>query len=124
MIPVVAVPAFTDALDRVIEIHAPNWRNPKTAKQWRSSLETHAAPLMVMPVSEITTADVLACLVAMAGKKDIAVKVRQRIGAVMKWSIAQGFRADDPTGDALTAVSAQIRSANGGNTIAPCRSRR
>ncbi|MXZ91003.1 MAG: site-specific integrase [Chloroflexi bacterium] len=40
----------------------------------------------------------------MNGKKNIAVKVRQRIGAVMKWAIAQGFRADDPTGAALTAV--------------------
>ena len=102
--PVATIPSFADALDRVMEIHATNWRNPKTAKQWRSSLETHAEPLMGMLVSEVTTADVLKCMVAMNGKKEIAVKVRQRIGAVMKWAIAQGFRTDDPTGGALTAV--------------------
>ena len=31
-------------------------------------------------------------------------RVRQRIGAVMKWSIAQGYRGDDPAGPELTAA--------------------
>ena len=82
-------------MEKVIEIHS---------MQWRSSLATHAATLMNMPVSEVTTADVMACIVAMNDKRDINKKVRQRIGTVMKWAIAQGFRTDDPTGDALTAV--------------------
>ena len=102
--PEAVIPTFASALDSVIEIHAPNWRNPKTARQWRSSLETHAAPLMGMSVSEVSTADVMACMAAMAGKKDIAVKVKQRVGLVMKWAIAQGFRPDNPTGDTLTAA--------------------
>lgn len=102
--PVAATPSFAAAMERVIDIHAANWRNSKTAKLWRSSLETHAAPLMDLTVSEITTADILACLVKMHGKKETATKVRQRIGTVMKWAIAQGFRPDDPTGAALTAV--------------------
>ncbi len=106
---VAAIPTFADAMESVIEFQAANWRNPKTAKQWRSSLETHAAPLLGMAVSEVTTSHVLTCLVNMRGKKDIAVKVRQRIGAVMKWAIAQGFRADDPTGAALTAVLPKSR---------------
>ena len=86
--PVAAIPTFVDAMESVLQFHAANWRNPKTAKQWRSSLETHAAPLLEMAVSEVTTSHVLTCLVNMNGKKDIAVKVRQRIGAVMKWAIA------------------------------------
>ena len=102
--PKTVIPTFGDALDRVIEIHAPNWRNPKTARQWRSSLETHAAPLMPRLVSEIDTADVMACMAAMAGKKDIAVKVKQRIGLIMKWAIAEGHRSDNPAGDVLTAA--------------------
>ena len=102
--PEAIMPTFASALDSVIAIHAPNWRNPKTARQWRSSLETHAAPLMGMSVSEVSTADIMACMAAMAGKKDIAVKIRQRVGLVMKWAIAQGFRPDNPTGDTLTAA--------------------
>ena len=30
--------------------------------------------------------------------------LRQRIGAVMKWAVAQGYRTDNPTGDAISAA--------------------
>ena len=33
-----------------------------------------------------------------------ASRVRQRIGAVMKWAVAQGLRADNPAGDAISAA--------------------
>ena len=33
-----------------------------------------------------------------------AGRVRQRIGAVMKWAVAQGLRADNPAGDAISAA--------------------
>ena len=33
-----------------------------------------------------------------------ARKLRQRIGAVMKWAVAQGYRTDNPTGDAIAAA--------------------
>ena len=33
-----------------------------------------------------------------------ARKVRQRIGTVMRWAIAQGYRHDNPAGDAITAA--------------------
>ena len=37
-------------------------------------------------------------------KHSTARQVRQRIGAVMKWAIAQGYRNDNPAGDAVTAA--------------------
>ena len=37
-------------------------------------------------------------------KAETARRVRQRIGAVMKWSVAKGHRADDPAGNALGAA--------------------
>ena len=37
-------------------------------------------------------------------KHATAQKVRQRIGTVMKWAIAQGYRNDNPAGDTLTAA--------------------
>ena len=55
-----------------------------------------------MPVSEVTTADVLAILTPIwHDKPETARRVRQRIGAVMKWAVAMGHRPDNPTGDAL-----------------------
>ena len=55
-----------------------------------------------MPVSEVTTADVLAILTPIWHEKSqTARRVRQRIGAVMKWAVAMGYRPDNPAGDAL-----------------------
>ena len=101
--PVAATPIFADAAEIVIGIHAEGWRNPKTAKQWQSSLDAYALPVLgTKLVSQITTADILECLLPIwITKKDLAPKIRQRIGAVMRWAVAQGFRADDPTGKAL-----------------------
>ena len=33
-----------------------------------------------------------------------ARKVRQRIGTVMRWAMAQGYRQDNPAGHAITAA--------------------
>ena len=55
---------FAAALDKVIEVQRPTWRNGgKSEAQWRASLRDYAGGLMNKPVSEITTADVLAVLV-------------------------------------------------------------
>ena len=37
-------------------------------------------------------------------KRETARRVRQRIGAVMKWAVAQGYREDNPAGDAISAA--------------------
>ena len=37
-------------------------------------------------------------------KRVTAGRVRQRIGAVMKWAVAQGYRDDNPAGDVLSAA--------------------
>ena len=47
-------------------------------------------------------ADVPAILVPIChAKPETARQVRQRIGAVMKWAVAMGYRPDNPAGDAL-----------------------
>ena len=57
------------------------------------------------PVDEIDTADVMAVLLPIWSTKRVTAKrVRQRIAAVMKWAVAQGFRQDDPAGDAISAA--------------------
>ena len=53
----------------------------------------------------MTTADVMAALQPIwSTKNETAQRVRRRIGAVMRWAIAQGYRSDNPAGDAVTAA--------------------
>ena len=101
------VPTFAEAADQVIEMHTPEWKNGgKTAKRWRASLRDYAIPRIgARPVSDITSADVMSILLPIWSTKPVtAKKVRGRIGAVMKWSIAKGFRDDNPAGDAVGAA--------------------
>ena len=56
-------------------------------------------------MSDVTTADVLAVLTPIwHDKPETAGRVRQWIGAVMKWSVAMGYRPDNSAGDALATV--------------------
>ncbi len=57
------------------------------------------------PVDKISTGDVLAVLTPIWNtKRDTARRVRQRIGMVMKWSMAQGYRTDNPAGESVGAA--------------------
>ena len=111
--PAPAVPTFAEAAETVIGIHEPGWKDGgKTAAQWRSSLRDYAMKrLGKRRVSEIDTVDVMAVLLPIwTTKAATARKVRQRIGAVMRWSVAQGYRSDNPAGD---AIGAALPKANG-----------
>ena len=101
------VPTFAEAVDRVIAIHAAGWRDSgRSERQWRASLRDYAMwRLGEMPVNRIGTADVMAVLLPIwAGKRETARRVRQRISAVMRWAVAQGYREDNPAGDAIGAA--------------------
>ena len=98
------VPTFAEAADVVIRLHAETWKDGgKSAAQWRSSLTAYAFPkLGRKSVAAITTADVLAVLTPIWNtKRETARRVRQRIGAVCKWAVAEGHREDNPSGDVL-----------------------
>ena len=105
-----AVPTFREAVEEVIAIHEEGWRNSRVPGQWRSSLDTYAMKrLGELPVDQITTADVMAVMTPIwISKRETARKVRQRIGAVMKWSIAQGYREDNPAGEAIGAALPRV----------------
>ena len=56
-------------------------------------------------VGDVTSADALAVLTPIwTSKHETARRIRQRIGAVMDWAVAQGYRQDNPAGEALTKV--------------------
>ena len=102
-----SVPTFAEAAKTVIGIHEAGWRNGgKSAAQWRASLRDYAIPkLGNLRVSDISTADVMAVLLPIWNEKpETARRVRQRVGAIMKWAVAQGYRPDNPAGDALGAA--------------------
>ena len=101
------IPTFEQALEMVIAIHEPNWKDgARSAEIWRASLRDYAmARLGRKPVNKITTSDVLAVLVPIwTEKRETARRVRQRIGAIMKWSVAEGHREDNPAGEAIGAA--------------------
>ena len=102
-----SVPTFAEALETVIGIHAPHWKDRAgSERQWRASLATYALPrLGAKSVDAVTSADVMAVLLPIWSTRRVtAGRVRQRIGAVMKWAVAQGLRADNPAGDAISAA--------------------
>ncbi len=101
------VPTFAQAAETVIGIHREGWKDGgKSEMQWRASLRDYAMPRLGRKgVDEITTADVMAVLIPhWHTRTETMRRVRQRIGAVMKWAVAQGHRGDNPAGDAIAAA--------------------
>ena len=98
-----AVPTFEEAAASTLELLRPTWRTAKHAAQWESTLRQYAYPaIAVVSVSELTTSDVTRVLTPIWNTKpETAKRVRQRIGAVMKWAVAHGYRFDNPAGDAI-----------------------
>ena len=101
------VPTFAEAVETVIAIHREGWKDAgKSEKQWRASLRDYAMKRLGRKrVDQIATADVMAVLIPhWHTKTETMRRVRQRIGAVMKWAVAQGYRDDNPAGDAISAA--------------------
>ena len=99
-------PTFAEAAEAVIAMHTPTWRSPKSGPQWRASLETYAYPSIgELPVSEITPGHVMALLLPIWNdKRETARRVKQRISAICRWAVAQGYRIDDPAGIVVDAA--------------------
>ncbi len=107
------VPTFADLAEKVIAIHARNWKGHVNERQWRNSLATYVYPhIGSTPVNRITSSDVLDILLANGlwfEKAETAMRIRQRIGAVMKYAIAKGHRQDNPAGEAIGAALPKSR---------------
>ena len=101
-----AILSFEEAARKVHELHKPTWRNEKHAQDFITSLETYAFPkLGRLKSTDVTTADVLAVLMPIwTDKAETARRVRQRIGTVMKWTVAQGWRQDNPAENITQAL--------------------
>ena len=88
------VPSFADAAARVLEQKQAGWRSEKHGRDWMSSLHRYAFPRIgKMPVSDVTSADVLEILSPIwYTKPPTARVVLQRIRSVLEWAMAMDFR--------------------------------
>lgn len=88
------IPTFAAAARRVHEEHKRGWKNGKHQAQWISTLETYAFPrlgdMTVDAIEGPAVRDVLAEI--WLEKPETARRMRQRIGTVLDWAYAKGFR--------------------------------
>ncbi len=93
-----AIPTFKQAAEKVHDLYLPSWRNAKHGKQWLATLEEYVFPYFGSKrVDAVTSADVLAALTPIWNSlPETARRVRQRIGSVLKWTVAQNWRSDNP----------------------------
>lgn len=98
-------PTFAEALEKVLDVQRGIWREgSKSEAQWRASLRDYAGALLDKRVDAIGPGDVLGVVAPIwNSKRETARRVRQRIGAVMRWSVAEGHRIDNPA-DAIGAA--------------------
>ena len=92
------IPTFAEAATRVLDQKRDGWRNPKHSREWLSSLSRFAFPRIgKVPVSEVTSGDVLEILTPLWHRKaETARRVRQRVRAVLEWAVAMEYRLDNP----------------------------
>jgi integrase len=88
--------SFGECADRVIAAMRPSWRSREHARQWETTLRQDAAALRPLPVSKITTDDVLGVLGPLwRAKPATASRLRGRIERVLDAAKAQGLRSGE-----------------------------
>lgn len=89
------VPTFQVAAETVHTAHAKAWKNAKHGDQWINTLKTYAYPAFGdRRVDQIDTPEILKALSPIwLTKQETARRVRQRIGTVLDWAKAAGFRS-------------------------------
>lgn len=92
---------FKMCAEKYIAIKSYEWRNLKHQKQWRSTLQTYAYPVIGhLYVADITTDHVLQILEPIwISKTETATRIRERIECVLGYAIANGYR--DSTNPAI-----------------------
>ncbi len=88
-----SVPTFADLAAKHIATKGTAWRNPIHRKQWVSTLRDYCRPINDLPVNEITTEHVLACLTPIwQSKPETASRVRGRIETILDVAKVRGWR--------------------------------
>lgn len=88
---------FAQAMEKTLDARTAEFRNEKHKKQWRSTLDRYAVPVLGdMPVADIDVNDVLRALEPIwTDKTETASRLRGRIEAVIAWAAVSGHRTGD-----------------------------
>lgn len=88
---------FAEAAQRCYEKKSPEFKNIKHSKQWMSTLETYAFPIIGrMAVEDIELSHILQVLKPIwQNRTETATRLRQRIEAVLTWATVSKFRKGD-----------------------------
>ena len=85
---------FRKCAEALMNSHSAGWKNEKHRRQWQSTLETYAYPVLgSLPVSAVDVTLVLRVLEPIWHEKtETATRVRGRIEQVIDWAKARGYR--------------------------------
>jgi integrase len=85
---------FKQCADKYIAAHGGSWKNVKHARQWTSTLETYAYPVIgSLSVKDVDIGLVLRILEPIwKEKSETASRVRGRIESVLDWATARKYR--------------------------------
>lgn len=103
-----AIPTFEDYARRLHETIKSDWRNPKHAAQWLSTLDTYAFPrLGKVRIDQIDAPAIKSVLEPIwTEKAETARRVKQRIRRVLSAAIAEGYRpGPNPAVDATEGLN-------------------
>jgi integrase len=114
----------TEAADRTfratalacIKAQAPGWKSGRTEALWKTSLESHAFPTLgAMPVAEVDRAAVLRAIDRVwTSRPATGRKVLRRIGTVLRYAAAHGWRTNDNPAEARMLRHAGLSALPGG----------
>ena len=88
---------FAQAMEKMLEVRTAEFQNEKHRKQWRSTLNSYAVPVLGdMAVSDVDVSDVLRVLEPIwTTKTETASRLRGRIETVLSWATVHGHRTGD-----------------------------
>lgn len=88
---------FEDVAKAFIAYQEKSWKNTKHRKQWSSTLEAYAYPIIgQMPVDAVTEQNVIAVLEPIwTLKTETASRLRGRIESILDWARVRGHREGD-----------------------------
>lgn len=88
------VPTFKDAAERVFKEREAGFKNPKHKAQWIGTLREYAFPALgSLSIDQVNGPDIVRAMKKIwVAKPETARRVLQRIGTVIAWATAHGYR--------------------------------
>ena len=104
-----AIPTFAEVARQFHQTNKSGWRNAKHSAQWLTSLETYAFPSIGKLLPDNIDAPKIWSLLGpiWQDKPETARRVRQRIGTILDYAKAHGWRTDEAPMRALAMIASK-----------------